>query len=215
MHWRNSNFQKLFFIICAKHTVDDAYRVALELREERQLAVDVAIANRKKTLAKRKRLERIINNPDSDELDVIEAEADLEEMDAHQKNGQACFDEAVREIEFLNKAIDVMEPHRKYAHLPSHEAFQLAQTEEWARELLFRAENSLLTIGSIDTENLKNIRLHPQGTTRLLPAIRELSQLIQSGNAHLLKDRQHSEVNTVLEHTMKEYKLLPKLEDDE
>ncbi len=45
MFWRNSSFQVAYFIVGKCHTIDEAYRVALELRHERDTSIKQASEN--------------------------------------------------------------------------------------------------------------------------------------------------------------------------
>lgn len=44
MYWRNSDFQIVYFILGKCHTIDEMYRVALELEHDRRTAIEGALA---------------------------------------------------------------------------------------------------------------------------------------------------------------------------
>ena len=131
MYWRNSSFQVLSFIIGKCHTSDEMHRKLLELREERDLAIKNAEASQLKDKAKRMRnkIEQDVAKETNDEPRLLEAQAELMEMDAFVAQGKSCFEEALRERDYIDTLLAKVEPHRKYAHLPLHEANQACQME--------------------------------------------------------------------------------------
>lgn len=181
MHWRNSHFQITNFIAGSCHTPDEAYRKLMELREERDVAIKNVKASLLREQAKIKKAEHIIAS-DAPEWDKLEAQADLEEINAFKEQSQACYEEAVRERDFIDSLIEQIKPHRKFAHLPDHEAHQAAQLEEWKDELKFRAENFLASQGTIPHDHLATMRMHPAWQTELLPHVRQISEMISKGN---------------------------------
>lgn len=156
MHWRNSNFQKLYFIVQGGHTADEMYRRAKELFEERQLAIDEFESS-----------EKFKNN----DFNIA---------------AKACYDEALREKEYIKELIEKIEPHRKYKDLPDHDAHQAAQQDYWLQELKYRAENHLFTTGVITPELLSTMRLHPQFKSDLLPHMLTCITAVKEGRAEAL-----------------------------
>ena len=171
MHWRNSNFGIKYFIANSCHTADEVYRKLCELKEERDVAIKNVNASILRQQAKIKKANSIIKNIMSKEWEVLEAQADLEEIKAFKEQGQACYEEALRERDFIQSLIDQIQPHRKYSHLPDYEAHQMAQQEEWKLELVFRAENFLMSQGSIPHDHLATMRAHPEFNSYILPNI--------------------------------------------
>lgn len=94
------------------------------------------------------------------------------------KHQQDCIDACAREIVYIDSLIAEVEPLRRYAHLPDHEAHQAAQEEEWMLELMWRAENYLLT-GGIPADQMSAMRLHPQFEARILPHINAVQVAMQ------------------------------------
>lgn len=189
MHWKNSNFQIQQFIAGSCHTPDEAYRKLCELREERDVNLKAVIAADKRAQAKILKAQRILDNEKSDEVDILEAEADLAEIEAFKEQNQACIDEAFREHEFIKELIEKIKPFRKFSHLPDYEAHQMAQQEEWKLELLFRAENYLATQGFIPPDQLGIMRMHPEWETLLLPKIQQIGLEIQNKNINILTNK--------------------------
>lgn len=180
MHWKNSRFQVVYFLVGKKHTPDEAYRLLQELKEERVTAYANVKASDLRTRAKVLKAQRIIDSPESDEVAVLEAQADIAEVDAFKDQGQACIDEAQREIEFLDMLIAKIEPHRKYAGYADHEAYQLTQQEEWKYELMTRVENYLATSGQIPADHYASMRNHPEFETAIAPYIQRVMVAIGS-----------------------------------
>ena len=184
MHWRNSSFQKLFFIAGKAHTPDEAYRLLCELKEDRAIPIAEFEAAAKRQQAKRIRAETLIKMS-VDEAEKLDAEADLIEMKAHEAQSQACYDEAVRELTFIDNLIVEIQPFRKYSSLPDYEAHQACQSEEWGAKLKFQLENQIATRGCIDSELLGVIRLHPNCETDLMPHMNNLIANIKTGGIPL------------------------------
>lgn len=146
---RNSDFQILNFIIGACHTPDAAYAQMCNLRDERELAIEAASTS-----------------PPPPEGSVAE------------RVFLAGLRAAEKELNTINKAIAAIQPKRKYAHLPDDEAHEACQHDEWRLELIRRAENHLLTSGSIPADQFAAMRLHPDFTALIAPAIEQLSKAI-------------------------------------
>lgn len=180
----NSDFQIIHFLIGSCHTADAAYALLCDLRDERQLALN---ANKVKGI----RLEAVILTAqaqiDSDNtLDQIEGRAVLTEIelekDLHDRNVKA----AECELTFIDECIARLQPYRKYNHLPDAEAHQACHQEEWLHELIFRAQNYLLTTGSIHVDHFSTMRMHPEFKSAILPAIAETKKHIEAGTIESL-----------------------------
>lgn len=179
MHWRNSKFQVVYFILGKTHTPDEAYRVLCELREERELALATVRAADFRTQAKLTAAQEVLGSK-ATKVEKLNAQADIAEIEAYAKNGQACIDEAQRELDFLNLLIERLQPHRQYKDLPDHEAHQLAQKDQWKYELITRAENYVVTQGTIPADHYGTMRLHPDYTSDIAPRIAKLVEAVRS-----------------------------------
>lgn len=184
MHWRNSNFGIRHFIANKCHTADEAYRVLCELYEDRDVAIKNAEAASLREKAKRTKAESILTS-DAPEWEKMEAEAELIELDAFKKQGDDVLDAGIRERDYIQSLIAEIQPLRKYAHLPDHEAYQLAQEEEWKHELVWRAQNFLASQGNIPHDHLATMRLHPAWEDTLLPQIEHIIDLQKAGKGFL------------------------------
>ena len=169
-HSNNSQFQYVYFLVGKCHTADEAYRIIKDQLEDRTLAIRVYEAGEKKRRAKRIRIDEQIN-PLEHPATRLEAEAELEELQAHEGQAKACYDEALREKAFLEDLLERLQPYRKYSHLQDHEAMQACQREEWLYELLQRVENYVQAQGSVPPDQFAAMRLHPDFDNVIMPHI--------------------------------------------
>lgn len=174
MHWRNSNFQIAYFLAGKCHTPDGAYQMLMGLKEEREMALASAELNGIAPLLAK--VGNIKNVSDS----TLRAN-----FNALERNALACYYQAHREREFIDDLITRIQPLRKYAHLPDHEAFQACQMEEWKLELIRRAENFLASQGFIPADHLETMRLHPLWEREILPEVQRLTVLARDGSPWL------------------------------
>lgn len=185
----NHDFQILYFLIGSCHTVDAAYSLLCELKEERDSVVRNLHCTELRSQAKLLKLKKQLES--DDEATRLEAQADLEEIENNKSQQRFLTDAAVKELEFINNCIERLQPYRKYAHLSDSEAHEQCQREEWKLELITRAENFLLTGGGIPPDHFSAMRMHPDFKEEILPAIETTKQLIHQGkidNLFLLKD---------------------------
>jgi hypothetical protein len=117
-----------------------------------------------------------------DEIDELEGKAILAEIKNNEKFAIRNIEAAKKELEFINKCIDKLQPYRQFAHLPDPEAHEASQFEEWKLELISRAENHLLTVGHIPTDHFVTMRQHPAFTDEILPAIDTIRKTIELGD---------------------------------
>lgn len=175
MHWRNSHFQLRWFLAGRCHTADEAYRLLLELREERVRALEQANIGRL-TAAWWLRSVAWLRW-----LPWVGARIRLMLM-AHATEVPRLTEMvrvAEEELAAIDRLIDEIRPHRVYGHLPDREAHQAAQRAEWRAELEFRAENFLVAEGRIPADQLATMRQHPDFAASIWPHICEISALLQ------------------------------------
>jgi len=170
MHWKNSSFQVVAFIVGKCHTADEAKRKLLLLREERKQALDASKASGLRRQAQLLRAKKQLETA-PDEADRLEAEATIYEIESSAEHVSACVDEAVREVEFIDSVLKTIEPYVKYAGMDEHEAFQAIQREEWCLELIQRAQNYLYTTGTIPTDHFATMRAHPDFMGLIRPIV--------------------------------------------
>ena len=177
-HRQNHNFQIAYFLCGACHTADGAYSLLCDLREERQLACDNYKVNQLKDEAKEIRAKRLLES--KDKSDKLDGKAELLELKNNRKIGKVLYQAALDEINFIDKCINAIQPLRKFKHLSDPEAHEAAQYDEWRLELISRMENSMMTTGTITTEQFAIMRLHPAFQKEILPRINEIQELMKT-----------------------------------
>lgn len=173
----NHDFQIAYFLAGSCHTADGAYALLRDLRDDRELALKSITAAGLRQEAKIIRANRLIAS--DDEADQLEGKADLAEMEAYSETTNKNIAAAQAELEFINKCIEKVSPLREFANLPDPEAHEAAQHKEWKLELIHRAENHLLTTGTIPAEEFNTMRMHPAFLSDIVPAIASISKLLK------------------------------------
>ncbi|EMI5828647.1 TPA: hypothetical protein ACP7Q5_004919 [Escherichia coli] len=190
MHYKtnrqNHDFQIAFFLVGSCQTADAAYGLLHDLRQDREAALASARASEKRILAKVMRAEAALQNADN-EADRLDAEAELDEIAAMREINESNVRAAEDEVAFIHECIKRIEPYRKYKDMDDRQAFEAAQQEEWKLTLMRRAENYLLSQGSIPHDHFETMRLHPEFSTVILPHVNRVHQLSTSKEA---SDRQ-------------------------
>lgn len=193
----NHDFQILYFLIGSKHTPDGAYSLLCDLKENREIALAQIEGNNIRTKVKILKAQKILNES-IDELEKLEAQADIIDIENNKRFNERNVNAAQAELDFINMCIDKINIHRKFKHLSDEEAHEAAQLDEWKYELISRAENFLITSGSIPPDQFSTMRLHPAFESDILPAIESIkdnkallvnkpsiSNLITFENTHL------------------------------
>jgi hypothetical protein len=183
-HRQNHDFTIAYHLAGSCHTPDAAYALLMDLREDRQAAVDAYNVQQLRDKAKEARAREKIDS--RNEADQIEGRADLLELENNRKAGKVLFEAAQAEIACIDKCIAELQPRRKFAHLPDAEAVEAIQAEEWASEMRFRAENFLLTTGTIPPDEFASMRQHPNFAKDVLPRITEIQTMIEGGQREKL-----------------------------
>lgn len=171
-HRQNSNFQIVHFLAGSCHTPDGAYALLLDLKEERQAAVDNYQVTMLRNKAKRLNCDKQLKS--DDEVARINAEADLLELNQAEASSKMLYDAAVSELNFIGHCIKSLEGKRKYAQLSDDEACQAMQREEWKLELIERAKMQLASCGIIPADQLTAMTQHPDFAHEILPAIEDM-----------------------------------------
>ena len=157
---QNHDFQITYFIIGACHTPDAAWSMLSDCLESRDNAIKLAESSMLRESAKRIRAEHVIAC-NMDLADVLEAKADIMEIEAMSLTVEKNLAAAKAERAFIEKCMDCLQPLRKYKDLPPAEAHEAVQREEWKLELITRGENYILMHGNIPAEHFGTMRLHP------------------------------------------------------
>lgn len=184
-HWRNSNFQTEFFIAGQCHTPDEAYRVLRQQKEERDVAIAAAKATCLRNEAKIIRAKETINDSSRSAADILEAKADLAEIEAYAEQSSLALAAAMREVEHINRLLENLAPLRKYSHLADAESDQACQREEWALKLAHRARVMLFTQGSIPSDHFEVMISHPDFKSVIAPQIKIMLDAAASGKLTL------------------------------
>lgn len=184
MHYKtnrqNHDFQIAYFLAGSCHTPDGAYALMCDLHEDRDNAIRMYESSKLREQAKIIRAQRLLGS--TDEADRLEGQADMSEIEAMAETVKRNLDAAMDERATIKKCMDRLEPLRKYGHLPLPQAHQAAQQEEWKLELMQRAENYLITQGSIPTDHFATMRMHPDFKDAILPKINQMTDLMLAGN---------------------------------
>ena len=168
----NTNFQIAYFIAGSCHTADAAYIALLSLKQDREQALAAAkVSDLKKQAA-------VINatkkTQDQDPAEQLLGQAELLEIQQQEQLTTRLIAAAQSELEFINQCIAQVQPLRKYGHLSDHEAAEACQKDEWLGELCYRAENYMLTAGSIPHDHFATMRQHPDFAATILPRIEQI-----------------------------------------
>lgn len=205
MHYKtnrlNHDFQIVHFIAGSCHTPDGAYAILCDLKEDRSNAIKAFEASKLRDQAARIRAEKLIAS--EDEIDRLEGKAKIADLDAMVDTCQKNYLAAMAELSTIENCIAMLQPHRKFKHLTDPEAFEAAQFEEWKLELIRRAENCLLTTGTISTDQFALMRLHPAFVADIVPAINEIRRLLEQPNGVTqileINDRRQTNFRQMLE----------------
>ena len=173
-HKQNSNFQITHFLVGACHTVDGAYSLLCDLKEEREASIKNYAVTQLKEKAKKLRAEKILKGGEADKL---YGQAKLMELKNNAETGKILYEAALDELGHIEKCIVAINSLRLYADKTDLEAHELAQKEEWKYELIARAENHLLTTGTIPADHFATMRMHPAFKEVLLPYIQKIQSL--------------------------------------
>ncbi len=165
----NHNFQLLYLIVGKCHTADSAYAVLKDLQQDRELALDRAKSSELRTKAKQLSIQKRIKDAENqdDEIELLEAKADLMDMESDIELSKKNIASAQDELDFINKLLEKVQPHRKYKELSDRDAFEACQSDEWKYELIERATSNILLTGSFNPEDYKNILRHPESDSML------------------------------------------------
>lgn len=191
-HRNNSDFQLRYFIAGGCHTPDGAWNVMYEQKLDIQFKIEHTKAQIIRRKIRKIELEQNYNNPNISELDKLRLEAELIEFDAGEGMLELALAGAEKELNTIKTIMDELEPYRKYSHLPTLEATEAAQQDEWREEFKHRIENYLITQGTIPEDQLRAMRNHPDFETNLVPHIRQVTQALEKQNDKLNMLKNHN-----------------------
>jgi hypothetical protein len=194
-HKTNTNFQIAHFLAGACHTPDAAYFQLVELKEDRERAINnYNVIQLRNTARKAKANSFLIG---TNEIHKLEAKAELLEILQSEKFDKILYEAALDETKFIDHCISVIKPLRQYSDLTDIEANEASQREEWMFELIARAENFMLTSGTIPAGEFVTMRMHPDFKKNILPIIKQLqlSILTEDGRKRFETELQGSKFN--------------------
>lgn len=183
----NHDFQIAYFQLGACHTADAAYALAKDLLDDRRRALSAAAIANRRTQLRRKEVAAAMEAQPHGSIARERSEIKLDELDQDVAQAEWLVAQAEREADFIEKCIAALQPLRRYAHLPDHEAFEAAQQEEWKLELIHRAENYIGAQGYIPHDELATMRAHPEFETSILPSLDAIAAARRDGKSYLSK----------------------------
>lgn len=189
---QNHDFQIAYFLGKSCHTADGAYALFCDLRQDRAYALAMCESSRTRRKAKEIRIEQALRDAEGtgNEAAKLDAEAEMNEIIASGQLEDLNRLAAMDELATIEKCIDLVQPHRKYAHLPDSQAHEAMQSEEWRLELINRAENIYLSSAlGIPADQISTMRMHPNFETSILPAIENALTDVKQGNAKKLLEK--------------------------
>ena len=177
-HRLNHDFQLRHFLAGSCHTPDAAwtllYSQKIDMESKLKTAKAQAIDRRIKALE----AENLLAS--SDPIMRLQGEKIQAELEASQYIFDMNVEGAEKELETIVALMEELEPLCKYAHLPILERNEACWREEWALELIRRAENNLLAYGTIPPDQLETMRQHPDFKELIVPKILELTAKVQT-----------------------------------
>jgi hypothetical protein len=177
-HRNNSNFQLKHFMAGSCHTPDGAWALLYEQKIDIASKIEHSKAQGLRRQAKIMDAEEVFANTEASETAKLRAQAEILECNAGYEIWKLNHEAAEQEYAYICELMDRLEPLRKYAHLPMLEANETMQQEEWLGELKARAENFLLTSGTIPHDHLNTMRCHPDFASEIVPHIDAITQKV-------------------------------------
>lgn len=163
------------------HTPDAAWTALYAQKIDMEAKIkhsESQIIDRNIQIVKAERLKK-----SADEIDRLEGEKILAELASSQYILDMNIEGAKKELETIGALMDELNPLCQYSHLPILERNEACWREEWLLELIRRAENNLLSYGTIPPDQLETMRQHPDFQEKIVPRILELKRKILSSGA--------------------------------
>lgn len=186
-HRNNCDFQLKHFMAGSCHTPDGAWALLYDQKIDIGVKIEHTKAQGLRRQAKIMAAEAVLADPASTDVQRLNAEADLFECNSVIEGWSLNLKAAENEYAYISKLMDELEPQRKYAHLPLLEANEAMQRDEWLGELQTRAENFLLTSGTIPHDHLNTMRCHPDFEAKIVPHIEAFTLKIANSNGDRTK----------------------------
>lgn len=181
-HRNNCDFQLKHFMAGSCHTPDGAWALLYDQKIDIGVKIEHTKAQGLRRQAKMMAAQAVLDDPEATEVQRLNAEADMLECNSVIEGWSKNLQAAENEYAYICKLMDELEPLRKYKHLPLLEANEAMQREEWLGELKTRAENFLLTAGTIPHDHLNTMRCHPDFEAEIVPHIEAITmKVLDSG----------------------------------
>ena len=206
-HIRNTTFQLKHFVASEAATPDGAWLALYGELKEVEKNIDALRANELKLKSLKLRLENlrlreevlrnhensqqnkrdaILAKLDTVEPDILLLEAELIENEANRYIWEQCLQGYKNEVVKLKEMMDELKPQMKYPDLSPLELAEVIQQEEWKHHLIRLAENYIISSGTIPFDQLQAMRLHPEFSTAIYPAVKNV--LVSLNINHFLLD---------------------------
>ena len=176
-HRLNHDFQLRHFLAGSCHTPDAAWTLLYSQKIDMESKLKTAKAQAIDRKIKALEAENLLAS--SDPIMRLQGEKIQAELEASQYIFDMNVEGAEKELETIVALMEELEPLCQYAHLPILERNEACWREEWALELIRRAENNLLAYGTIPPDQLETMRQHPDFKERIVPKILELTAKVQ------------------------------------
>jgi len=184
-HRQNSDFQLRYFIAGDCKTPDGAWSILYNQKIDLENKIKHCEVQKLRRDIRILEIELVLNDKLCNKIDKLKSEADMMELNASIHLWELNYEAAKQELNTVNQIMDELEPMRKYSHLPLLEATEACQQEEWKLELMTRAENFLLSQGSIPADELRFMRNHPDFIKEIAPYIELLNNHISNQSLSL------------------------------
>jgi hypothetical protein len=174
-HRMNSDFGLKYFLAGNCSTADGAWILLYTQMINAQERFDGLKGNDLRFEASILKNQEILDNAVSI-VEKLEAEATLLDLKVTEYSRKMNAEGVKKELETIKRLMKEIEPYRKYGHLPILEASEACQREEWLGELQKRAENYLITQGTIPHDQLQTMRNHPDFDEKIIPFIQNFTK---------------------------------------
>lgn len=189
-HRTNSDFQLRHFLAGDCKTPDGAWALMYGQKIDIESKIRHSESQRMRRESRIAAAEEVISDLSSKRSACLNAHADILEAQADITTWELNLQAAKNELKTIDGIMAELEPLRKYAHLPTLEASEACQREEWLLELMGRAEMFLVSQGTIPWDHLNTMVCHPDFKTHIVPHINKLTaamqQLTSTGDGLLL-----------------------------
>jgi len=177
-HRNNCNFQLKHFMAGSCHTPDGAWALLYDQKIDISVKVQHSKAQGLRRQAKMMTAEAVLADEASTPMQRLNAEADLLECNSVIEGWSLNHKAAENEYAYICSLMDELEPMRQFKDLPLLEANEAMQRGEWLGELKTRAENFLLTAGTIPHDHLNTMRCHPDFEAEIVPHLAAITMSI-------------------------------------